>query len=105
MKKIGRLIQYYIFNESVKQMEVKRIMDKISKKKPLTKKEKNFLDLYQTTSKEDLKDFLYLSKNTAFTKILELLEKKITDKEVSTMKIDDLIKNIKIFNQNSCPAL
>lgn len=29
----------------------------------------------------------------------QLLEKKITDKEVNTMKIDDLIKNIKIFNQ------
>jgi hypothetical protein len=27
------------------------------------------------------------------------LEKKITDKEVNTMKIDDLIKNIKVFNQ------
>ena len=27
------------------------------------------------------------------------LEKKITDKEVTTMKIDDLIKNIKIYNQ------
>jgi hypothetical protein len=29
----------------------------------------------------------------------QLLEKKITDKEVNTMKIDDLIKNIKVFNQ------
>ena len=74
MKKIERLIKYYLFNESVKQMEVKKIMDKVSKKKPLTKREQSFLELYQSTQKEELKDFLYLSKNSTFSKILELLE-------------------------------
>ena len=68
MKKIERLIKYYLFNESVKQMEVKKIMDKVSKKKPLTKREKNFLELYQATQKEELKDFLYLSKNSTFSR-------------------------------------
>ncbi len=77
MKKIERLIKYYLFNESVKQMEVKKIMDKVSKKKPLTKREKNFLELYQATQKEELKDFLYLSKNSTFSKILDLLERNI----------------------------
>ena len=28
----------------------------------------------------------------------QAFEKKITDKEVNTMKIDELIKNIKVFN-------
>ena len=45
MKKLERFIKYYLFNESVKQMEVTKIMEKISKKKPLTKREKNFLEL------------------------------------------------------------
>lgn len=77
MKKIERLIKYYLFNESVKQMEVKKIMDKVSKKKPLTKREQNFLELYQSTQKEELKDFLYLSKNSTFSKILDLLDRNI----------------------------
>ena len=77
MKKIKRLINYYIFNESLKQMEVNRIMEKISKKKTLTKKEKSFLELYHATNKEEFKDYLYLAKNATFTKILELLEKNV----------------------------
>lgn len=77
MKKIERFIKYYLFNESIKQMEVKRIMDKVSRKKQLTKREQSFLELYNSTQKEEMKDFLYLSKNTTFSKILELLERKI----------------------------
>jgi len=77
MKKIERFIKYYLFNESVKQMEVKRIMDKVSRKKQLTKREQSFLELYNSTQKEEMKDFLYLSKNSTFSKILELLEKRI----------------------------
>ncbi len=77
MKKIERFIKYYLFKESVKQMEVKKIMEKISKKKTLTKREQNFLELYQATQVEELKDFLYLSKNSTFSKILELLEHNI----------------------------
>ena len=77
MKKLERFIKYYLFNESVKQMEVTKIMEKISKKKPLTKREKNFLELYQATHKEEMKDYLYLSKNATFSKILHLLECKV----------------------------
>ena len=78
MKKIGRIIKYYLFNESVKNMELNKIKDKINKRKSLTKREINFLELYQSTiKKEDLKDFLYLSKNSTFSKILELLESNI----------------------------
>lgn len=77
MKKIERFIKYYLLNESVKDMELNKIRVKVSKKKALTKRERDFLELYQATNKEDMKDFLYLSKNTTFSKILELLENKI----------------------------
>lgn len=77
MKKIERFIKYYLFKESVKDMELNKIKEKVSKKKALTKRERNFLELYQATNKEVMKDYLYLSKNTTFSKILELLENKI----------------------------
>ena len=71
---IKRIIKYYILGESVKEMELNRILDKVSKKKPLTLKERNFLDLYQITREDDIKDYLYLGKNIVFNKIIELLE-------------------------------
>ena len=74
MRKIERMIKYYLFKESVKDMELNKIKDKINKRKSLTKREIDFLELYQSTIKVELKDFLYLSKNTTFSKILELLE-------------------------------
>jgi len=78
MRKIERMIKYYLFKESIKDMELNKIKDKINKRKALTKREINFLELYQITDKkEEFKDFLYLSKNTTFSKILELLENKI----------------------------
>ena len=77
MKKIERIINYYLLKKSVKEMEIDKIKDKISKRKSLTKREINFLELYQSTTKVELKDFLYLSKNTTFSKILELLESNI----------------------------
>lgn len=72
--RIKRIIKYYLFNESVKDMEVNRILDKVSNKKVLTDRERNFLELYKTTREEVMKDFLYISKNTAFNKVSELLE-------------------------------
>jgi hypothetical protein len=77
MKKIERFIKYYLLNESVKDMELNKIRVKVSKKKTLTKREHDFLELYQATNKEDMKDYLYLSKNTTFSKILELIESKV----------------------------
>lgn len=73
--KIKRLIKYYIFNESVKEMELNKILDKVSKKKSLSEREIKFLNLYQDTRDEHMKDYLYLSKNSTFQKLLELLEK------------------------------
>lgn len=72
--KIKRIIKYYLFKESVKEMELNKILDKVSKKKSLSDREIKFLNLYQETNDDDLKDFLYLSKNSTFKKITELLE-------------------------------
>ena len=72
--KIKRIIKYYLFNESVKEMELNKILDKVSNRKSLTVRERNFLELYKTTREEDMTHLLYISKNSAFKKISELLE-------------------------------
>ena len=71
-KKIKNIIKYHLLNEKNKNMEFEKIMDKISKNKSISKKEKIFLKLF--TSKKIKKDYLYLSKNFTFYKIIELLE-------------------------------
>lgn len=72
--KIKKLIKYYILGESVKEIELNRILEKISKKRKLTEREKNFLDLYQSTREEDMKDLMLLSKNSACNRIGVMLE-------------------------------
>ncbi len=54
--KFNKFIKYYLLGESVKEMELNRILDKVSKKDGLTPREKTFLDLYQVTNDEDMKD-------------------------------------------------
>jgi hypothetical protein len=72
---LKKIIRYYILGESIKEIEMNRILDKISKKLKLTKKELNFLNLYNETSKSDDKDFMMISKNMVFKKVSELLSK------------------------------
>jgi len=72
--KIKKLIGYYLLGKSIKEIELDRILDKISNQKRLTKKEINFLNLYQETREEDVKDYMYLSKNTTAFKIKEFLD-------------------------------
>ena len=73
--KIKKLIKYYLLGETVKEIELNRILDKINSKKKLSNKEINFLNLYQITRDEDMKDFMYLSKNSTYDKVKDLLEK------------------------------
>ena len=73
--KIKKILKYYLFGKSVKEMEMNRILDKVSVKSKLSDREKRFLDLYQNTKEEEMRDFLYLSKNSTFSKISSLLEK------------------------------
>lgn len=72
--KIKKLIKYYLLGESVKEIELNRILDKISRKKKLTEREMNFLDLYQTTREEEMKDFMLLSKNSACNRVGVMIE-------------------------------
>jgi hypothetical protein len=71
---IKKFIRYYLLGDSLKTIEADRIIKK-SKSKDLTKKEKNFLNLYQ---RKDDKDWMLLSKNLVFSKIKELLSKEKT---------------------------
>ncbi len=74
---IKKLIRYYIFRDSLKEIEMNRILDKISKKLKLTKREVKFLDLYNTTVSDPKKDYMMLSKSVAATKVKDLLESNI----------------------------
>lgn len=73
--KIKKLFKYYILGESIKEIEMNRILDKISKKGKLTKREKDFLNLYNETSNSEDKDFMMLSKNVTCRKVKDLLDK------------------------------
>lgn len=71
--KIKRILKYYLMGESVKEIELNRILDKIGSKARLTERERKFIELYQTTREDEMTDFMLLSKNRACTKLLELL--------------------------------
>lgn len=73
--KLKKIFKYYVLGESLKEIEVNRILDKVSKKLKLTKKEKSFLDLYNYTNREEDKDFMLLSKSVVSVKIKELIDK------------------------------
>ncbi len=73
--KIKKLIKYYLLGESIKEIELNRILDKINSKKKLSDKEISFLNLYQDTREEDMKDFMFLSKNSTYSRIKDLLDK------------------------------
>lgn len=74
--KIKKLIKYYLLGESIKEIELNRILDKINSSKKLSDKEINFLNLYQHTRDEHMKDFMYLSKNSTYARIDDLLKEK-----------------------------
>lgn len=78
MTDVKKLFKYYILGESLKEIEMNRILEKITKKKKLTDREENFLKLYNETKDDDTKDYMYLSKNTTYRKIKDLIEKKKT---------------------------
>jgi len=69
-----KFISYFKLNESLKEVRLNQILDKISNKIKLSKSEQEFLDHYDQTSDEDLMDYRLLSKETTFTKISNLLD-------------------------------
>ena len=63
-------------DESFKQSELDRILDKISDGKSLSNIEKKFLDNYGKSSDEDFMDFSHLSRDDTFEKIKSILSDK-----------------------------
>jgi hypothetical protein len=104
--KIKKIIKYYLLGESLREIELNRILDKIGNKKKLSERERNFLDLYQTTREDEMKDFMLLSKNTTYSKIKDLLDKGrsiICNLEDNNGRFGLLITSIKNdFNEDSC---
>lgn len=104
--KLKRIFKYYILRESVKEMELNNILDKISRKKSLTEREVKFLNLYQETREEDMKDYLYMSKNSTFQKIVDFLDrglKVVCDLNDRDGKIGlDIVSAENVFEENIC---
>lgn len=75
---IKRIFKYYILGNSLKEIEMNRILEKISKDIKLSERESNFLNLYNQSIDDDYRDFMMLSKNVTYRKIKDLLEKSKT---------------------------
>lgn len=72
--KLKKIFKHYILRESIKEIEMNKILDKISRKVKLTQREVNFLNLYnETQNLEEDKDFMLISKNFVVKKINDLI--------------------------------
>ncbi len=72
-------IRHIILKESLKEIELDRILDKMSSGKKINTTEQNFLDLFNTIKERDMKDnsnkdYVLLSKHSAYEKAKELIE-------------------------------
>lgn len=107
--KIKKLIKYYLLGESIKEIELNRILDKINGSKKLSEKEITFLNLYQHTREEYMKDFMYLSKNSTFMRIEDLLsnnKKVICNLHDKYGKFGLEIKSVEnIFEEDVCTII
>ena len=72
---IKKWFKYYVLRESIKEIELNSILDKISNGKLLTDRENSFLNLYNDTLDSDLKDYSYLSRYLVTNKICEYLDR------------------------------
>lgn len=68
---IKKVIKYYLLGESLKEIEINRILNKVSKKSLLNNREQRFLELY---NQNDDKDLMYLSKNTTCERVKFFLD-------------------------------
>lgn len=83
--KFRRFISSLGLSESLKEIELNKILDKISRKINLSSREKEFLGKYDEIKDSDLKDFRMLSRQNAFETISRLLE---SDKKIICNLID-----------------
>lgn len=68
-----KFLSYLNISESLKEVELNEILDKISKKVKLSKREEDFLGKYNDIEDEELKDYTHLSRQNAFERIEKLL--------------------------------
>lgn len=95
--KIKKLLKYYFLNKSLKEIEMDRILEKISTKKIITVRENKFLELYNQSRSDESKDFMLLSKNSVFKKVKDfLLREKVVICDLTDRdgKIGEVISNI-----------
>lgn len=69
-----KFISYLNLSESLKEVELNKILDKISKSINLSSKEKEFLGKYDSIKDDDLKDFKMLSLQSTFEKLQGLID-------------------------------
>jgi hypothetical protein len=70
-----KFLKYLNINESsFKETRLNQILDKMNKGLKISKREQKFLNRYDKTTDEDFKDYKMMTKDSTFTKILELLE-------------------------------
>lgn len=104
--RFSKSIKHYILGESIKDIEMNRILDKMNNNENLTEREKRFRNLYSQTTDEDFKDYMYLSKNSAFdvlSKILKNNKKVICDLHDRNGKLGlEIVDVINDFNHESC---
>lgn len=73
---IKKWYKHYILKESLKEIELNRILEKISNGINLTSREDDFLNLFNQTQDNDISDYCYLSKNLACDKIVYHIDRK-----------------------------
>ncbi len=71
---IKKSLKYYLLGESLKEIELNRILDKIATKSKLSDRESKFIELYNNSIIEEDRDFMYLSMNLTYKKVDSLLE-------------------------------
>jgi len=70
-----KFLKYLNINESsFKETRLNKILDKMNKGLKISKREQKFLNRYDKTTDDDFKDYKMMTKESTFTKILELLE-------------------------------
>lgn len=68
-----KFISYLNISESLKEIELNTILDKISKKIKLNKKEEEFLGHYDEIKDDELKDYKMLSMQSTFERVSDLI--------------------------------
>ena len=69
-----KFLSYFKLNESLKEVRLNKILDKLSSGGTLSDSDKDFLDNYDKKKDSDIMDYKMLSRETTFEKIRSLLD-------------------------------